>query len=130
MNKDIIVLLSMIFLHILDDFHLQGILTNLKQAKWWRENYPDEKYKNDYIISLFIHSFSWTFMIFIPIFISMYGNINNINTYLLVLVFGVNIVVHTIVDDAKANALAINLITDQILHLFQIVVTWLIFICR
>lgn len=67
MDIKIFVLYSMIFCHIIADFRLQGILTDLKQKKWWKENYPDKKYSHDYITALIIHSFCWSFMIMLPI---------------------------------------------------------------
>lgn len=33
-----------------------------------------------------------------------------------------------IVDDCKANKKNINLIQDQLIHIFQIVMTWIMFI--
>ena len=62
----IIILLIMLFLHIVDDYYLQGILTKLKQKSWWEENAPNKLYKHDYIIALIEHAFSWTFMIMLP----------------------------------------------------------------
>ena len=35
-----IILIIMIFLHIVDDFYLQGVLAKFKQKDWWKENYP------------------------------------------------------------------------------------------
>ena len=66
MNK-IFVLLWMLFNHVLDDYFLQGCLANMKQRDWWKTNYPDNKYKYDYIAALFMHSLSWSFMIMLPI---------------------------------------------------------------
>lgn len=59
MSNDII-LFSMIFLHILDDFCLQGIMASMKQKSWWQKDSvgSQPKYKNDYIAALFAHSFS------------------------------------------------------------------------
>lgn len=39
----IYVLLMMLFLHILDDFHLQGCLANLKQKSWWAVSLDEDK---------------------------------------------------------------------------------------
>lgn len=65
--RDAIVLLGMIFCHIVDDFYLQGILAQIKQKNWWKENYPDQMYRQDYLVALMLHSFSWTFMIHLPL---------------------------------------------------------------
>ena len=112
----------MIFLHIIDDFRLQGNLANFKQKQCWMDNYPSELYKHDYFTCLIIHSFSWSFMIMLPLFTVYYSELNILH----IILFIVNILVHAIIDDVKANSLKISLTTDQLLHLCQIVVTWLI----
>ena len=115
------VLLLMIFLHIVDDYKLQaGVLNNLKQKKFWEENAPDELYKYDYIWALIMHSFSWSFMIMLPIVFVINFNINT----LFIIMFLFNLITHAIIDDLKANRHAINLIQDQICHIIQIILTW------
>lgn len=123
MNK-IFILLAMIFLHILDDFKLQqGLLVSLKQKKWWEEqNEYKEFYKHDYLPALILHAFSWTFMIMLPIAISLKFNIG-----WWIIAYIVNSAIHSFVDDLKANKLKINLIVDQSIHILQIVTTWVIF---
>lgn len=122
-----ILLTSMFFCHIIADFCLQGILAQFKQRKFWEENAPQKLYQYDYIIALLIHSFSWCFMIFIPLFIwSYYYNIDY-SLLILTLSFIANVFIHIIVDDLKANKLKINLIIDQIIHFIQIIITFLIF---
>lgn len=118
--------LSMLFMHVFDDYHLQGILASMKQKKWWQDNYPDEKYKNDYKVALICHAFSWSFMIHLPITITyLYLGITDTTT---VILFTVDIIlqtfIHAIVDNAKANNLFINLVQDQIIHLLQILITY------
>ena len=66
------IFLIMLFMHIVDDYYLQGILAKMKQRSWWEENAPQEKYKHDYKVALFMHAFSWTFMIMLPLLI-VYG---------------------------------------------------------
>lgn len=120
LRKDIVLFL-MIFLHIIDDFCLQGVMASMKQKSWWQEHPigSSPKYKNDYIAALFAHSFSWSFMIMIP-----------------VLIWGqwewpiliANMLTHAVIDNAKANKFQINLIQDQTYHLIQIIATWLIFV--
>ena len=60
---EIFMLISMLFCHIIDDYCLQGILASMKQKSWWVKNNPEEKYNKDYIMALFMHSASWSFMI-------------------------------------------------------------------
>ena len=126
----ILLLLAMIFLHIVDDYYLQGWLASAKQKSWWQQNAPDELYKYDYIMALFMHSFSWAFMIMIiP---SVYALITTANvstaSLAIALVFLTNMSIHMAIDNAKANLKKINLVQDQLLHLVQIAATWLSFV--
>lgn len=124
MDNKIFVLLAMIFLHIIDDYKLQGILASMKQKTWWREQKEYKNmYKYDYIPALIEHSFSWTFMIMLPIAVMSHFNIG-----LWVIAYIVNMIIHAFVDNLKANQFKINLVVDQTIHIIQIVVTWLIFI--
>lgn len=122
--NNIFVVLLMIFCHIVDDYYLQGWLASAKQKKYWVENAPGEMYKYDYVWALFMHSFSWTFMIMLPIAI-----VNCFDLGIAFLIaFMINMVMHAFVDDLKANKLKINLWVDQIIHLCQIAITALIFL--
>lgn len=114
------ILLIMIFMHITDDYYLQGWLASAKQKKWWTNNAPQDLYKYDYLWALLMHSFSWTFMIMLPIMIKF--DISN----LFYVIFTVNILIHGFTDNLKANQGKINLIQDQIIHLVQIVVTFIL----
>ena len=120
MNYKILILISMIFCHIVDDYYLQGWLASAKQKSWWEKNAPDEMYKHDYIAALFMHSFSWTFSIMLvpTIYIIINGGIWN------PVLFAGNLFLHMFVDDLKANRKKINLIQDQAIHMTQIVWTW------
>lgn len=122
MNYEILVLLSMYFFHIVDDYYLQGWLASAKQKSWWEKNAPDELYKYDYIMALLCHGFSWSFMINLPIII--YSIITGYHWSSLLLI--VNMIIHVIIDDQKANKKRINLIQDQCIHFIQIAVTWII----
>ena len=123
MDNKIFILLAMIFLHIIDDYKIQGILASMKQKKWWEEQKEYKSmYKYDYIPALIEHSFSWTFMIMLPIAIMLRFNID-----WWVIAYIANMIIHAFVDDLKANKFKINLVVDQTIHIIQIVVTWLIF---
>ena len=121
MNTAFIVLL-MIFCHIVDDYYLQGWLASAKQKKWWQENAPEKLYRYDYLWALIMHSFSWAFMVMLPIALTMNFQIN----VMFVILFATNIFVHAQVDHEKANKFTINLWTDQLIHLCQIGLTALI----
>jgi hypothetical protein len=122
------ILLAMIFMHIVDDYYLQGVLAKMKQRSWWKENAPDEMYEDDWLVALIMHAFSWTFCIMLPIFLAVDFYINGYT----LLLFGANVVVHAITDHFKANAKKINLVTDQTIHIMQILITliWAIIIYR
>ena len=121
MNTAFIVLL-MIFCHIVDDYYLQGWLASAKQKKWWEENAPNKLYKYDYIWALITHSFSWAFMIMLPI---AYVYNFKIDVSFIVC-FIANLVGHACTDHEKANKFTINLWIDQVVHLSQILLTALI----
>ena len=125
---EILILIAMIFMHIVDDYYLQGGLKSIKQKEWWEQNAPNPLYKYDYVMALFMHSFSWSFMVMlIPTYcalnsqyaedVGVVGQV--IGTFIL------NLIIHMITDDAKANKRKINLIQDQTIHMIQIIVTWL-----
>jgi hypothetical protein len=123
MNSAFIFLL-MIFCHIVDDYYLQGWLASAKQRKYWQDNAPDKLYRFDYIWALIMHSFSWAFMIMLPIALSMNFDVNN----LFVACFAANVLIHAITDNEKANRLTINLWLDQLVHLCQIIITFIILV--
>ena len=118
--NNIFIFLLMIFCHIVDDYYLQGWLASAKQKKYWEENAPDEIYKHDYIWALIMHSFSWAFMIMLPVAFLMKFNVN----FDFVMIFICNVIIHAVADDAKANRKKLNLIQDQITHLIQIILTF------
>lgn len=123
MNKGFIIL-WMIFFHIVDDYYLQGWLASAKQKSWWEKNAPDKMYENDYIWALLMHSFSWAFMIMLPI---AYFNEFDVDPLFFVM-FGLNFMLHAIVDDMKANKKYINLWVDQIVHMIQILLTFVVLV--
>lgn len=125
----ILLLIGMLFFHIVDDYYLQGFLASAKQKSWWEKNCPNSLYKKDYIMALVEHAFSWTVMIHIPIIIySMVFNVE-ISSIMFVVLFVINWLIHALVDNAKANLLKINLVQDQLIHIVQILITGMIYIC-
>lgn len=120
--NSVFIILAMMFCHIVDDYYLQGCLTSMKQKKWWQENAPQKLYKYDYIVALIMHSMSWSFMIMLPIAISMNFDISII----FAIVFVGNTIIHAVVDNLKANKFKINLVIDQSIHILQIIITYII----
>jgi hypothetical protein len=119
-----ILLLSMFFFHIVDDYYLQGFLASAKQKSWWEKNAPDNLYKFDWFMALIEHAFSWTFSIHIPVFVCIFVFENTVDPISLGFRFFMNMIVHAIVDDQKANRKRICLIEDQCIHFVQIILTW------
>lgn len=119
-NTIFIVIITSFFLHIVDDFYLQEILMSIKQKEWWEEHYNDKLYQHDYIVALLIHSMSWSFMVHLPTLIYLYLNNQNLNFFCFSLIW--QSLCHALVDHVKANRHTINLITDQILHVGQIII--------
>lgn len=108
-----VTLILMLFAHIVDDYYLQGILANLKQKIWWKKNAPGKLYKYDYIVALIIHAMSWAIMVLLPImFVSAWQP-----HWMVYVMLGINLVIHAVVDDLKANRHKINLLVDQSIHL-------------
>lgn len=115
-------ILLMIFFHIVDDYYLQGILASMKQKSWWKQNAPSKLYEHDYIWALIMHSFSWAFMIMLPIACVQQFNIG----FEFFILFVLNVAIHAFTDNAKANWKLINLWQDQFIHMLQIFVTSLL----
>ena len=113
----------MIFCHIVDDYYLQGWLASAKQKAYWQQNAPFPLYKYDYIWALLVHSFSWSFVVMFPIFYFLSFEISSI----VLITFIGNIILHALTDNLKANEFKINLWIDQLVHMCQIVTTWLMF---
>jgi hypothetical protein len=116
------VLLCMIYLHLIDDYVLQGWLASAKSKSWWQKNCPDKLYKKDYIIALFEHGFMNSFLIHIPIYLWLYNNEFVLTISILCATF-----YHAYIDNKKANKRKLNLIKDQLLHIFFIFMIWLIY---
>ena len=125
-----------LFLHFYSDFNLQigGNLHDMKQQKWWEvqlkanhaTSYERKLYRFDWIVALFIHSTVWALVTFAPVIYLLRDQ----PFVVLPLLVG-NVILHAVIDNAKANYRVISLLSDQLLHLGQIAITlaWCIFRC-
>lgn len=121
------IFLCMLFCHIVDDYYLQGVLAKMKQISWWREQTDNPMYRNDWLPALIAHSISWGFMMMLPC--NIYLLINKPDSiYIFSIMFIFNVYLHAKTDNDKANKHEINLITDQCIHIFQICITFFIFL--
>lgn len=123
-------LMMMVALHVFADFHLQGILADLKQKRWWEKQecefikemadrgadwiQTNWIYDKDYAVALWLHAFEWSFIVCIPLM--YFVGFTWQGAYLVLL----NTAMHAYVDDLKCNEVEINLIVDQICHLIQL----------
>lgn len=127
----ILVVTAMIGLHIFADFHLQGILTDFKQKKWWMDNvFTDgfnHKYDKDYLAALLIHSLEWSVFVHTPVLILAYNFRTAYSSIFLVLFASILIqaAIHALIDHMKCNKLKINLIQDQFLHIIQLILIFI-----
>ena len=127
----ILILIEMLFLHVFADYQLQGILANMKQKEWWIKQTSNvveinkSQYKNDYKAALVAHSLEWSFVVLFPMFYHATKlPIDSIILYVTLLIWNTDF--HYMVDDSKANKKMLNLVEDQIMHLGQILVSWLL----
>lgn len=124
--EPIYLILFMLFFHVVDDYYLQGILAKLKQRSYWKEHAPDKMYRHDYIVALIAHAFSWCVSIHIPVIVwwHLYGGFSIV---MFLLNFVLQMAIHAVVDDMKANKRKINLIKDQLLHVLQICASFVLY---
>ena len=121
------ILLLMLFCHVIDDFVLQTQSLNVLKCKgnWDLNNYVNKSldglYDHDYLMALFVHSLSWAIAIHLPIMFLM-----DIRTPILFISVAINLVIHFIVDDLKANKRKLNLVHDQLIHFAQVFLTFII----
>lgn len=126
------ILIIMLFLHVFADYHLQGILATLKQKSAWPQKPQDNIFRFDYKAALAAHAFEWSFIITLPCLISIWHACTDLSwpnikigaIYIMMLIM--NAIFHHAADDLKANEKTINLTVDQIFHVVQIFITWLI----
>ena len=111
-----------LLLHFLADFNLQGCLADMKQQRWWIRACRTCKvsidiYEFDWLAALLIHSAMWSMITFAPLLFVVKS------TATLYWVLAINTAIHAVVDNLKCNKLQINLWSDQLLHVFQIIIT-------
>ena len=112
-----------LLLHLLADFTLQGWFANGKQRAWWEQQCAEHgvdfsKYRYDYICALVSHSFFWAAVTFLPMIVMT----NWPYDWLAVVFLTVQVIVHAVVDDLKANKFKLNLVQDQLVHVLQVAV--------
>lgn len=122
-----LLLFSMLWFHILDEFYMPTILNKLKCKRWWKEN-TDEHYHNDWAMSLMLYGMMWSMTIHIPVVTYLYFTNNLKSMYgFIVGTICINQFIHCIIDDLKCNRGALNLTQSQILHIIQIVCTYIFY---
>ena len=74
-------------------------------------------------MALFMHSLEWSIMIHLPIIV--FYNFQ-VTIGILISILG-NCYLHYLIDDLKANLKVFNLVIDQIFHIIQVILFWIIF---
>ena len=121
LNIAIAVLVGMFLCHLLADYPLQGWLAQAKAKSYWANSAKDNR--NDWIAALAGHAIMWGILVMAPVAIA-----SNFQLDWFWVALPINIVLHYIIDNQKANKRQINLIQDQCLHVVQILITWDIWI--
>lgn len=116
------VLIWMFFCHFLFDFYVQTKSNgDIKKKEWWEKRHKKSgKRKYNYIMGLLMHSFVWSMAILFPFYY--------IEKTLHYFVMIINIIIHAIIDNEKTNKKSISSMQDQLLHVIQILLTW-IYLC-
>ena len=109
-------------MHCIGDYTLQGdFLSAAKRKSFWINKINEKTNSLEHYIILFIHAYIWAFCITLPLF-------NLISSSKLILSIIINCILHMYIDNLKANRKVITLLTDQLLHLLQIIVTYLLLV--
>ena len=109
------VFLACLALHFFSDFTLQGLLAQLKCQDWWKKNYPEPLYRNDWLCGLIEHAVYWVLVTAAPIIWLWRGG-----AFALVFLLATQAALHAWIDHWKANKHDMSLSLDQILHVVQI----------
>ena len=135
-----VLFLLMLLAHIIEDFHLQGKMADMKQKVWWRDQvadsckwFSDEEraegfkrrmrvYGRDYIPVLILHGFEWAICVSVPVL--FYTGFEPSAVYIIAMM--VMAFAHSLVDHMKCNMLKINLIHDQAIHMVQVAFLWMV----
>lgn len=127
-----LIIILTILAHIIEDFHLQGIMASMKQKSWWYDQFakvsaeqPDRampdimrKYDKDYIVVLILHGIEWSICVSLPALILGDPQSGLVSVLIVILAMGI---LHALIDDLKANKQILNLIQDQTFHMLQII---------
>ena len=126
----IALLLLMILAHIVEDFHLQGKLAEMKQKAWWKSeaerhgiDYGGSIYTSDHVPVLLLHGAEWAICVTIPVMLYC-GTILLPDWYCVAII--VMAMFHAAVDHMKCNLYLINLNADQAVHIAQVVALWML----
>ena len=137
--KIFLILVIMLFCHTFYDFHLQGILAQMKQKEWWQKQFVKEelsntKYRSDYKMALAVHSFEWAFCIQLPLLVNVYNRCGDFGWFdVRVVLMFINLLIasacfHYLIDDMKANDKSISLVADQMIHVVQVITAWAVWL--
>lgn len=141
---NLVLYICMIFMHFIGDVYLQGnSLSNAKRREYWKivEQRTGIKHPYSHICFLMLHSFLWSFTTLLPILLKIIfykiliisGLIPEPSSFQNLILFyltaiAANTLAHGFIDNAKSNLKQIGEIQDQILHIIQITITFILYI--
>lgn len=135
--KELLLFFGMFVMHYLGDWVLQtDVIAKYKQKDSWEDLIAkDRMYENDYSCVMELHCLFWSICIHVPIVIYEYITTGFIyedfpsffEIFLLASII-INMIIHYVVDELKANRKLINLRTDQSLHYIQIAATLVVYL--
>ena len=114
MTEWFILLPLMILFHVIEDFHIQGNMAQMKQRRWWK--FYDDEYRNDWVPVIILHGIEWAMFVSIPCLMASWFDVS---VWFMAVVVSMGLI-HAYIDHLKANTFKINLIQDQTMHMVQI----------
>lgn len=117
----IMVLFCMIFCHIIGYFRLLGFFGKVKKGLWWGD---EDKYKNDRMVVLLEHGFSWSFIMHLPIFVLALISGNGLVMQVLPISIIAQAIAHSCFSNEKDNSQINSLLEDQVLHFVLTIGAW------
>ena len=113
------IFIFMVFAHIFASIYLSGAINR----EWWKSEYSPAR-KSDNVVALAIHSAFWAFTMLLPIAYKLEFDFSWFYT----IAFITNAIIYAIIIYAKSINNRINLFLQQLAHLWQITLTYLLFV--
>lgn len=119
-----LILFTMIFLHIVGEFYLQGMLAKMKKKRWWYRHEPEDGGRYNHIAALIIHGYSWSFIVHLPftgliVLCDMFDCMAVLSLSLLS-----HAVLHALLANDRINHDFLDFADEQACHVAQVFIVW------